>query len=46
MALLLGLESASEVTDYWGGDAAIAWRTSAAEVGNRRFIMYAAKYHY
>uniref|UniRef100_A0A7S0RYR1 Conserved oligomeric Golgi complex subunit 4 n=1 Tax=Chlamydomonas leiostraca TaxID=1034604 RepID=A0A7S0RYR1_9CHLO len=32
MALLLGLEAVAEVNDYWGGDAAIAWRMTAAEV--------------
>ena len=36
MALVLGLESVVELADYWGGDAAITWRLSAAEVCNAR----------
>ncbi len=32
MALVLGLESVDELSDYWGGDSAITWRLSAAEV--------------
>lgn len=32
MALVLGLESVDELRDYWGGDSALTWRLSAAEV--------------
>jgi hypothetical protein len=32
MALLLGLESVDELADFWGGESAITWRLSAAEV--------------
>lgn len=32
MALLLGLESVEELSDYWGPDASVTWRLSAAEV--------------
>ncbi|KAL6746871.1 component of oligomeric golgi complex 4 [Haematococcus lacustris] len=32
MALVLGLESVDELVDYWGGDSALTWRLTAAEV--------------
>lgn len=32
MAIVLGLETAQELLDYWGDESSITWRLSAGEV--------------